>query len=151
MDKTRRIQSNICFGDFVMTLKESINHGYNLMVTAVLFFAGIAFGSIAFSPVENDWADRLDDIGLPLVGIACLIWFLTGRHRYQRSLVPLLLAGLALVVQIVAIPLERDDPAAFGDNIGGLIMLVPFFVFVLVYYLSRGRAPAAEQSEGPVQ
>jgi hypothetical protein len=132
-----------------MTLKESINHGYNLMVTAILFFGGIAFGAIAFSPVENDWGDRLDDIGLPLIGVACLIWFLSARHRYQRSPVPLLLAGLALAVQIIAIPLERDDPAAFGDNIGGLIMLAPFFVFALVYYLSRGRALAAEQRQDP--
>jgi hypothetical protein len=128
-----------------MTLEESINHGYNLMVMAVLFFAGIAFSSIAFSPVENDWADRLDDIGLPLVGIACLIGFLAGRHRYQRSLVPLLLAGLALAVQIIAIPLERDDPAGFGDNIGGLIMLIPFFIFALVYYLSGMRSQVAER------
>jgi peptidoglycan/LPS O-acetylase OafA/YrhL len=134
-----------------MTLKESINHGYNLMVTVILFFGGIAFGAIAFSPVENDWGDRLDDIGLPLIGIACLIWFLAGRHRYQRSLVPLLLAGLALAVQIIAIPLERDDPAAFGDNFGGLIMLAPFFVFALVYYLLRRRTLAGDEREEPVQ
>jgi hypothetical protein len=82
-----------------------------------------------------------------VTGIACLVWFLAGRHRYQRSLVPLLLAGLALAVQIIAIPLERDDPAAFGDNSGGLIMLVPFFIFALVYYLSGRRAQSGDRLE----
>ncbi len=126
-----------------MTLKESINHSFNLMVTVVLLFGGLAFGTLAFSPVENDWFDRLDDIGLPLIGIICVVWFLTGRNRYLRSVVPLLLTGLALAVQLLAIPLERDDAAAFGDNIGGLVLLAPFFIFALVYYLRGNRAQEA--------
>jgi len=108
-----------------MTLRESINRGFNLMVTTVLFFVGISFGSIALSPVENDWGDRLDDIGLLAVGIACLVWYVIGRNRFQRSVAPAVFAGLALVVQALAILLERDDPAAFGDNFGGLFMLIP--------------------------
>ncbi|HEY6540154.1 MAG TPA: hypothetical protein VIZ18_04415 [Ktedonobacteraceae bacterium] len=124
----------------MMTLKESINRGFNLMVTTVLLFGGIAFGSVAFSPVENDWGDRLDDIGLPLIGIACLLWFVIGRHRFQRSVVPVVLAGLVLAVQMLAIPLEHDDAGAFGDNIGGLVMFAPFFIFVLVQFILSGRA-----------
>jgi hypothetical protein len=134
-----------------MTLKDSISHSFNLMVTAVLFFGGIAFGTLAFSPVENDWLDRIDDIGLPLIGIACLVWFLIGRNRYQRSAVPLVLVALALLIQIAAIPLERDDLAAFGDNIGGLMMLVPFFFFSLLYYRSINRTQPAELVESPTQ
>jgi hypothetical protein len=130
-----------------MRLKESINHGYNLMVTVVLLFGGLAFGTLAFSPVENDWLDRLDDIGLPIIGVACLVWFLSGNNRFERSLVPLLLAGLSLAVQLLAVPLETDDIAAFGDNIGGLVMLAPFFVFALVYFVRLGAAePAANES-----
>ncbi len=104
----------------------------------VLFFTGLAFGSLAFSPVENDWLDRLDDIGLPLIGVMGLVCFLVSSHRQQRSVIPLGLAGLALVIQIIVIPLERDDAAAFGDNIGGLIMYLPFFVFAHVYNLRSG-------------
>ena len=123
-----------------MTLEESINRGFNIMVTVFLFLGGFAFGSVAFCPVENDWFDRLDDIGLPLIGLICLIWFVIGRNRFKRSLVPVVLAGLALAVQILAIPLEHDDAGAFGDNIGGLIMLAPFFVFVVVQFIVNGRA-----------
>jgi hypothetical protein len=136
----------------MMTLRESINRGFNLMVTTVLFFGGLAFGFVALSPVENDWGDRLDDIGLLVVGIACLLWYVIGRHRFQRSVIPVVFAGLALVVQALAILLERDDPAAFGDNFGGLVMLIPFFIFVLVQFIltrrmhfSAERATAAEE------
>ena len=137
-----------------MTLRESINRGFNLMVTSVLFFGGIAFGSVALSPVENDWGDRLDDIGLLAVGIACLVWYVIGRNRFQRSVAPVVFAGLALVVQALAILLERDDPAAFGDNFGGLFMLIPFCIFVLVQFiltrrthLSAERATVAEERD----
>jgi peptidoglycan/LPS O-acetylase OafA/YrhL len=104
------------------------------MVTAVLFFGGLAFGTIAFSPVETDLGDRLDDIGLVVVGVMAAAWYLFGQNRYRRSVVPLALAVAAAIVQLVAIPLENDDPAAFGDNIGGLVFLVPFLVFAVVQY-----------------
>jgi hypothetical protein len=122
-----------------MTLKESINRGFNLMVTAVLLFGGLAFGLVALSPVENDWGDRLDDIGLALVGLVCLGWYLVGRNHVKRSLAPVVLAGLAMSVQLLSVLLERDDQAAFGDNYIGLVLLVPFFVFVVVQYVWNGR------------
>ncbi len=129
-----------------MTVKESINHGYNLMVTTVLLFGGLAFGTLAFSPVEDDWLDRLDDIGLPLIGIVCLVWFLSGRNRYKRTVTPIVLTGLALIIQLIAIPLERDSAAAFGDNIGGIALLLPFFAFALIYYFRVGRSITALES-----
>ena len=125
-------------------VQRSVNRGYNLMVTAVLFFGGLAFGTIAFSPVETDLGDRLDDIGLVVVGVMAAAWYLFGQNRYRRSVVPLALAVAAAVVQLVAIPLENDDPAAFGDNIGGLVFLVPFLVFAVVQYRrSAAMAPDA--------
>jgi hypothetical protein len=117
------------------------------MVTTVLFFGGLTFGIVALSPVENDWGDRLDDIGLFAVGIACLLWYVIGRNRFQRSVAPVVFAGLALVVQALAILLERDDPAAFGDNFGGLVMLIPFCIFVLVQFmLTRRTIQSAERA-----
>ncbi len=129
-----------------MTLEESIHRAFNLMVTTVLFFGGIAFGLVALSPVENDWGDRLDDIGLLLIGIIAVGWYLAGRNRLRRSAIPVVLAALAMGIQLIAIPLERDDPAAFGDNIGGLVMLIPFFVFVLISYL---RVPRLTEQNAP--
>lgn len=126
-----------------MTVRDSVNRGFNLMVTAVLCFGGLAFGTLAFSPIENDLADKLDDLGLPLIGLVCLVWYLVGRNRFKHSLVPVVLTALALLVQAVAVPLEADDAAAFGDNIGGLVLFVPFFVFVIVQYVWNRRLIAS--------
>jgi hypothetical protein len=122
-----------------ITLEECTHHGFNLMVTVVLLFSGLAFGTVAFSPVEDDWFDRADDIGLLLVGLIGLAWFLIGRNRYQHTVVPVVLAGFAMGFQTLAILFERDSQASFGDNIGSLIILIPFFFFTLVYYLSMKR------------
>ena len=35
--------------------------------------------------------------------------------------------------------INPDDPAAFGDNFGGLVMLIPFCIFVLVQFILTGR------------
>ena len=128
-----------------MTLKDSINRGFNLMVTVFLLLSGLAFGLVALSPVENDWGDRLDDIGLAMIGLTCLVWYLVGRNRFKRTLTPVVLAGLAMAVQLLAVLLERDDPAAFGDNYIGLVLLVPFFVFAVYQYLWSGRSFFAEE------
>ena len=126
-----------------MTLKDSVNRGYNLLVTAALFLDGLAFALVAASPVENDWGDRLDDIAIALVGLVSLVWYLAGHNRFKRSLVPIVLAGLAVAVQLLAILLERDDPAAFGDNYIGLTLLVPFFIFAIAQYSVSGRLISA--------
>lgn len=130
-----------------MTLKESINRGFNLMVTTLLMLGGFAFGIVAASPVESDWGDRLDDIGLAVTGLASLGWYLAGRNRYRRSLVPVLLVGVAILVQLLAVLLERDDAAAFGDNYIGLALLVPFFIFVIGEYVWTGRRFFAQVPE----
>jgi hypothetical protein len=130
--------------DEAMTLAQSINRGFNLMVSAYLALVGFAFGIAAASPVENDWGDRADDIGLAVAGLACLVWYLVGRNRIRRSPVPVVLVGLALTVQLLAVALERDDAAAFGDNYIGLALLAPCFVFAVVQYVWNGRRCGAE-------
>jgi dolichol kinase len=113
--------------------------GFNLLVTTVLFFGGIAFGAVAFSPVENDLTDRFDDLALAAVGVIAVVWYLAQGHRGVRSVVPLVLAGASAVIQLIAIPLERDDASAFGDNIGGIIFFVGFAVFAI--YQARKAPP----------
>jgi hypothetical protein len=44
-----------------------------------------------------------------------------------------------VLVQIVGLILERDDPKAFGDNIGGLLFFGAALVFVLTQRLRSRR------------
>ncbi len=117
--------------------REQANRAFNLTVTAVLFFAGVAFAGVAFG--EKEPLDQIDDSGLLLIGLIAAGWYLWHRHRYLRSAVPLALTVIATAFQLLAIPIEHDDTAAFGDNIGGSILYVSFLLFVVYQYLRPPR------------
>ena len=123
-----------------MTVTESINRGYNLMICALLALPGLAFGSVIIP--EQELNDKIDDFGLLLSGIIAVVWYLVGRNRFSRSLIPVVLVCLALAAQITGVLIERDDKEAFGDNIGGLILYVGLLGFSIVQY----RKNAAHQA-----
>jgi hypothetical protein len=135
-----------------MTLQNAINRGYNLLACTALALAGLAFGTVVLE--EADLLDKVDDIGFLVIGAVAVIWYLLGRNRFKRSVVPIVLSGTAIIVQIVGLVLEKDDPASFGDNIGGMWLFVPLFVVLVVqFYVNRRHlvastevAPASEPS-----
>jgi uncharacterized membrane protein YGL010W len=119
-----------------MTLQNAVNRGYNLLACTTLALAGLAFGTVVFE--EADLLDKVDDIGFLAIGAVAVIWYLFGHNRFKRSVVPIVLAGIAIIVQIVGLVLEKDDPASFGDNIGGIWLFVPLFVVLVVqFYINR--------------
>jgi uncharacterized membrane protein YGL010W len=125
-----------------MTLQNAINRGYNLLACTILALAGLAFGTVVFE--EADLLDKVDDIGFLVIGAVAVIWYLVGRNRFKRSVLPIVLSGLAIIVQIVGLVLEKDDPASFGDNIGGIWLFVPLFVFLIVqFYVNRRHLAAS--------
>ena len=87
------------------------------------------FGFIVFQ--ERDFSDKIDDGSFLLVGLAILGWYLWPGHAYRRSPVPILMACLDVVVQIAGLVLERDDPKAFGDNIGGIVYFGAALLFLI--------------------
>jgi uncharacterized membrane protein YGL010W len=135
-----------------MTLQNAINRGYNLLACTAMALAGLAFGTVVLE--EADLLDKVDDIGFLVIGAVAVIWYLLGRNRFKRSVVPIVLSGTAIIVQIVGLVLEKDDPASFGDNIGGMWLFVPLFVVLVVqFYVNRRHlvastevAPASEPS-----
>lgn len=114
-----------------MTVSEAINRGYNLMLTAFLALGGIAFGTVITE--ETDLPDKVDDAGFLILGIVAVIWYLTSK-KTQRSIVPVILAAVAVVVQIVGVVLEFGDEKAFGDNIGGMFLFIPLLMFASLQY-----------------
>ena len=124
-----------------MTTRDAVNRGYNLLACASLALAGLAFGTVAFD--EGAFTDKVDDIGFLLIGAVAIIWYLVGRNRFTRSPVPIILSAAAVVVQIAGLGLERDDPASFGDNIGGMWLFVPLLVLLIVQFFVNRRYQAA--------
>jgi hypothetical protein len=132
-----------------MTLQNAINRGYNLLACTTLALAGLAFGTVVFE--ESDLLDKVDDIGFLAIGAVAIIWYLFGHNRFKRSVVPIVLAGIAIIVQVVGLVVEKDDPASFGDNIGGIWLFVPLFVVLIVqFYINRKYLASAEASSEPV-
>ena len=124
-----------------MTLQNAINRGYNLLACTILALAGLAFGTVVFE--EADLLDKVDDIGFLVIGAVAVTWYLVGHNRFKRSVVPIVLSGLAIIIQIVGLVLEKDDPASFGDNIGGIWLFVPLFVVLIVQFFLNRRHLAA--------
>jgi FtsH-binding integral membrane protein len=121
--------------------QQALNRGYNLLCTAVLALAGLAFGTVGFT--ENEFADKVDDFGLLLVGMVAIVWFFVGTNRIKRTAIPLAMVYFALAVQVLGLFLEVDDQEAFGDNIGGMFLFVPALVTLTYQYWRTGRLLAA--------
>ncbi len=130
-----------------MTLQNAINRGYNLLACTALALAGLAFGTVVFE--EADLLDKVDDIGFLVIGAAAVIWYLVGRNRFKRSVVPIVLSSIAIIVQVVGLVLEKDDPASFGDNIGGMWLFVPLFIILIVQFFLNQRHLAASAEVAP--
>lgn len=111
-----------------MAPRQVLNRGYNLMIVAFLFFIGLSMAMDAVP--EAEFVDKIDDLGLLLVGLIAVGWYLAGGWK-RRSVVPVVLTVLALAFQILGLFLEFGDAASFGDNIGGIIALAPFTIFAI--------------------
>jgi hypothetical protein len=115
-----------------MNITQSINRTFNLLATSVVALAGFAFTAEVF--LETEWADRADDIGLLLLGIFGISWYLKGENRLSRSIAPVIFIVIALALKIAALMIEFDDKDAVGDDFGGLTLFVLGTLFIIYQY-----------------
>lgn len=122
-----------------MTVDEANNRGLNLAVAA--FLSALAFGMLTAIPTEDEFAHKLDEIIIPLVVIAFVVWYFMGRNKYSRSLIPLGTVVVVLILKAFALfVLEFNDQADRGDDIGIVVVLIAFLVIAGWTYF---RPPAA--------
>ena len=126
-----------------MNLKQSINRSFNLLAAAIVGLSGFAFMAEIF--LEHDWDDKIDDIILLALAIIIIVWYLRKDNRYNRSVLPVVLTGLALATKIMALIVEFSDPEAAGDDFGAVILFVLAFIFILYeFHATRKLLNAAE-------
>lgn len=113
------------------------NRGFNLLGTTLLAMGGLLFGAVVFQ--EKDLTDKVDDGGFLVVAVLALAWYLWRAHRIERSVAPIIFTVIAVLVQITGLILERDDPAAFGDNIGGMLYFGATVALLGVQYRATRR------------
>jgi hypothetical protein len=131
-----------------LTVTDVVNRGYNLLACGTLGLSGLAFGTIILE--EKDLTDKVDDGGFLVIGAVAVIWYLIGRNRFKRTPLPLVLAAVALVDQLVGLVLERSDSAAVGDNIGGMWLFLPLLVLLAVQYYRQRVHQGPQPAPAPV-
>jgi peptidoglycan/LPS O-acetylase OafA/YrhL len=115
-----------------VTVAQAIQRGNNLVAAAILGLSAFAFLPEFF--LETEWAFRLDEGVLFLLGIGAIWWYLKGRNKYMRSLVPVLLVSAAFVMKIIAVIIEFKDKEDVGDDFGAVILFLLATILVIWLY-----------------
>ena len=116
-----------------MKLSETINRTVNLVAVTITSLAGFAFMPEIF--IEDKLMYKLDDIALFLMGIISIAWYRKGRNNLSRTITPVIIVFLSLLIKIGGIILEIKEKDDVGDDFGGLILFI--LGFSLVYYLYK--------------
>ncbi len=129
-------------------VREALNRGNNLFIVGLLVF--LACGVFLEIFVENELLDKADDIFAVLIAIAAVVWYLSGKNRFQYSWVPWGLLAVTFVAKVLAFLNERDDPTAVGDEFGVIIPLaVMVIVSGIILYRARREAVTGELVSAP--
>lgn len=123
-----------------MSVGEAINRGNNLFITGVLALAGAAFAPEFF--IEDHPQYKADDGLLFGIGVIALVWYLRGKNRFTRSVVPVILMILAFVVKFGAVMVEMKDKDDVGDDFGGFTLFLLAMIATLVIYKTSHKLTA---------
>ena len=134
-----------------MTVRDALNRGYNLVGTAIIAISGLAFFPEFFT--EDEMTHKLDEGVLLFFAISSIVWYLTGKNKFSRTIVPILFTSAALVMKLIAFFLfEKGDAADLGDEFGAIILFVITLAFLIWQYVSIKRmAQTAEEAVEPVR
>jgi hypothetical protein len=119
-----------------MNVNTAVTRGYNFFVVTFLgIVASVLVGEV---PEEGIWQFRIDELLVIAIGVVAIGWYLTGQHRYQRSLVPLGFAVAAFLAKVVGVIIEFKAVLEVGDDylvVQALLLLA--IVAGVAYYRSR--------------
>jgi hypothetical protein len=122
-----------------LTVREALNWGLN-------FFGVAALGLLATSLVHGlelarSWSARADDLALAAITLGVLLWYVRGRNRYRRSVVPLAGLLLGVVAKIAGIWLLYGSLVLAGADFGvAFYLLIAALIYAWQYYRLRERA-----------
>jgi hypothetical protein len=134
--------------DLVMiTVREALNRSYNLLGVGIIAICGLSFFSDL--PAEiNQPSHIVDEVLLAFLALVAFIWYLSGRNKYSRTVLPIVFAVLALAIKVLGLFLELSDPEDRGDEFGALVLFwVTIIVLVWQYLASRRLADSVQRTE----
>jgi hypothetical protein len=120
-----------------ITAREAINRGLNFFGVAVLgLLAASLIHGVQAAP---DWRARSDDLALAAITLIVVFWYLKGRNRYRRSLVPLAGLVLGVAVKMGGIWLTYGSWVLAGADFGiAFYLLLAALIYAWQYYRLRG-------------
>jgi len=81
-----------------VTIDEALNRGLNFFGTATL--AILATSTIHGFELPYGTAHRIAEIAFGLSAAASIVWYLSARNRYRRSVAPLIFMMIALLAKL---------------------------------------------------
>jgi len=82
-----------------------------------------------------NWRARIDDVALATVTLVVALWYLRGRNRYRRSLVPLAGLLLGVAVKVTGIWLTYGALVLAGADFGiAFYLLLAALIYAWQYY-----------------
>lgn len=116
-----------------MTVSEAINRGNNLLATAIVGLAGAAFVPEVF--VETEMPFKIDDSLLFWLGVIAVGWYFWGKHKFQRTIVPVVFVWLGLAIKLAGVIVEFKEKDDVGDDFGGLILFLLATILITFLYI----------------
>jgi heme/copper-type cytochrome/quinol oxidase subunit 4 len=134
----------------MITVRDALNRGYNLLGVGIIAISGLSFFSDL--PAEIDQPSHIvDEVLLAILALVAFIWYLAGRNKYSRTVMPIIFAVLALAIKVLGLFLEFSDPEDRGDEFGALVLFgVTIIVLVWQYLASRRLAARVQEAEQAV-
>lgn len=109
------------------SIQDVNNRWANLLGITLLCVTALTLVSVLF--IEDEWADRADDLAVIALAVAGVVWYHWGQNRFKLSWTPLLLNTAALLTHVVAFIVEKDDPKSIGDN----FLTIQYYLFTTVF------------------
>ena len=116
-----------------MKPQELVNRTVNIVGTTIVTLAGFAFLPEAF--LEPEVPFKIDEILLFWLGVGILGWYLWGKNKWKRSIVPVLAVWLGFSFKIMAVVVEFKDKEDVGDDFGALILFLLASLLITYLYI----------------
>jgi hypothetical protein len=120
------------------SVREEANKGTNLFGTAT--FAILASSILYELSFPDDWPHKTEDSIFGVIAAAAACWYLWGKHRYSRSLVPLWFLILGLATKVIGAWMRTGRPIPVGPDLGiSVSLILTSIVFGWQFYGTRTR------------
>ncbi len=105
-----------------MTVTEVWNRGNNLLATAIVGLSAFAFFPEIF--IETERPFKIDEGLLFLLGLLAIGWYVRGKHKFTRTITPVLMVWAGFAIKLMGIIIEFKEKDDVGDDFGGLILFL---------------------------